>query len=168
MRRLWGSSRTRAVRVSAAVALGLVLLTPGAASLAGCFGNCTGATETWGSPTQGERVDDFTWESGPVTGTYLNFPGGQTWLFDPSAVMGERAPVGFEAFVSMDPQPYANGGGGFSQSTGNIAEFLSAGNAWQVNVLNDTCAQYYLRVVLTYPQTSTQTDSGAASDAGAD
>ena len=103
-------------------------------------------------------VDSHTWESAPVDSTYLDFHGGRTWLFDPSPWMGKRAPVSFQAFLSLDPMPFAPGGSGFAEPAGNLAEFLPAGNAWQVNVHNDTCAQYYLRVVFTYADV----DAGAA------
>jgi len=127
------------------VALGV----PGA-----CTGNdCAGDDQSWGSCSQGDKIDDNTWESAPVASKYLDFHGGRTWLFDPSPWMGKRTPVGFQAFVSLDPDPYASGGSGFAQSAGNLAEFLPASNPWQVNVENATCAQYYLRVVLTYAAT---------------
>jgi hypothetical protein len=83
--------------------------------------------------------------------------------------MGKRAPTGFFAYLSLEQNPYAEGGTGFAQAAGNLAEFSPAGNAWQVNVLNDTCAQYYLRVVLTYPDAGTTTMGpcgSAAQDAG--
>ena len=141
----------------------------------GCTpGECQSDTQSWGSCTQGSMVDSHTWESGPVDSTYLDFHGGRTWLFDPSRWMGTRAPVAFQAFLSLDPQPNSAGGTGFAEPAGNLAEFLPAGSAFQVNVHNDTCAQYYLRVVLTYADVDAGTaavshcrgpDAGAPADA---
>jgi hypothetical protein len=146
--------RERALTAAFVLVATCVVAGPVAVSATGCAGDdCAGSSETWGSCTQGERVDDYTWESGPVDSAYLDFHGGTNWLLDPSAVMGKRAPVGFEAFLSLGPSPYAPDGGGFAPSAGNLTEFHPADNPWQVSVLNDTCAQYYLRVVLTYPQT---------------
>jgi hypothetical protein len=73
--------------------------------------------------------------------------------------MGSRQPIGFEAYLSLSSQPNTDAGGGFALPAGNLAELqvVPNGDGWRVHVLNDTCAHYYLRVVLRY----------AASDAGA-
>ena len=94
---------------------------------------------------------------------YLDFSGQRTWVLDPSPWMGSREPIGFQAYLSFEPEPNADGGGGFALAAGNLAEFTSTevGGVWQVSVLNDTCAQYYLRVVLTYAAT----DGGTSGDA---
>jgi hypothetical protein len=159
-------SRRGLVAVALAGSLSLPVLAapalPVALAGSGCTGSdCGGDTQSWGSCTQGERLDENTWESGPVTGAaYLDFRGERTWVLDPSLWMGSREPIGFEAYLSLDPQPNADGGEGFALPAGNLAEFTAAqvGGRWQVSVLNDTCAQYYLRVVLTYAAT----DAGAA------
>jgi hypothetical protein len=143
----------------------------------GCAGNdCQADTQTF--PTcGGERIGRDVWESGPVTGTYLDFHGERTWVFDPSGWMGDREPYQFDAYLSLDPGIPADGGGSFAQPAGNLAEVIPVrvGNAWQVQVLNDTCAQYYLRLVLTYPDpspgvvdTGTCVTSAGSSDAGAE
>ena len=145
----------------------------------GCAGSdCDADVQTL--PTcAGEPIDANHWESGPVTGTYLDFHGERTWVLDPSGWMGSRKPFDFEAYLAFDAQPNAEGGDGFAQSAGNLAEFTvsKVGDGWQVQVLNDTCAQYYLRVVLSYPaMASASGDAGsdttgtcaAASDAGAE
>jgi len=128
----------------------------------GCAGDdCDADQKSWGSCAQGERLDANTWESGPVAGTpYLDFHGERTWVFDPSPWMGARQPVGFQVYLALDPQPSGEGGTGFAQPAGNLAEItpVKVGDAWKVLVLNNTCAQYYLRVVLTYAAT----DGGAA------
>jgi hypothetical protein len=123
-------------------------------SQAGCAGDdCDGDTQTWGSCTQGELAGGApnVWESGPVTGKpYLDFHGERTWVLDPTPWMGSRQPIGFDAYLSLDPNPNQDAQAGFALPAGNLAELklLSDG---KVQVLNDTCAQYYLRVVLTYP-----------------
>jgi hypothetical protein len=120
---------------------------------AGCAGNDCAADVQTLPKCAGEPIDADHWESGPVDGTYLDFHGERTWVLDPSGWMGSRKPFDYEAYLALSPQPNAEGGSGFAQSAGNLAELTlsQVGDAWQVEVLNDTCAQYYLRVVLTYP-----------------
>jgi hypothetical protein len=158
----------RGVSAAAVVAFVGSLALPVAlpASETGCAGDdCDSDTATWGSCTQGDRIDADTWESGPVSGqAYLNFHGERTWILDPSPWMGSREPVGFQAYLSLTALPNVDGGGGFTQSAGNLAEItpVQVGGVWKVEVLNDTCAQYYLRVVLTYAALD-----GSAENAGA-
>ncbi len=122
---------------------------------AGCAGSdCASDAATWGSCSEGERIDVNTWESGPLTGKpWLDFHGERTWVLDPTPWMGAREPVGFQAYLSLDPTPVTDGGSGFAEPAGNLAILTpvqQSDGSWKVKVLNDTCAQYYLRVVLTY------------------
>jgi hypothetical protein len=131
-------------------------------SQAGCAGNdCDADTQTWGSCTQGELAggDPNTWESGPICGQYLDFHGERTWTFDPSPWMGSRMPITISGSLSFDASPCAEGGQ-FAPPAGNLTEIMpiQVGNKWKFTVLNDTCAQYYLRVVATYADV----DAGAA------
>lgn len=164
-----------AVVAAAVGALGLpVAVTPAVpllATQAGCAGSdCDSDTATWGSCTQGERLDANTWESGRVTGqSWLDFHGERTWLLDPTPWMGTRQPTTFEVDLALDPLPNADGGGGFAPGTGNDAEvtLVQVAGGWKVQLLNDTCAQYYLRVVLHYePADGGTTSTGACSADG--
>ena len=146
----------RAVAAGSAV-LGSLLLSVPAAPLVlattGCAGDdCDSDTQTWGSCTQGDAIDSTHWESGPVLSTFLDFHGERTWILDPTPWMGSRTPTGFEADIAFNPLPNADAGLGFAPSAGNLSEItlLPSANGWKVQVLNDTCARYYLRVVLTY------------------
>jgi hypothetical protein len=144
----------------------------------GCAGDdCDADVQSWGSCAQGDLLDANHWESGPVTGpTYLDFHGERTWVLDPSPWMGTREPVGFQAYLALGAQPTLEGGTGFAQSAGNLAEFTpiaptTAGRGWKVQVLNDTCAQYWIRVVLEYadeaPGATHGGTCGGSSDASA-
>jgi hypothetical protein len=129
-----------------------------------CAGNdCQGDVQTF-AKCGGELAggDPDVWESGPVTGTYLDFHGERTWVFNPIGWMGSREPYGYEAYLSLDPNPDPDGGG-FSNPAGNLAEYTvtAVSGGYQVSVLNDTCAQYYLRLVLQYAPAKT----GSSSDA---
>jgi hypothetical protein len=136
-----------------AAAVGALMLP--AATETGCAGDdCDSDVQTF--PTcGGDRLDANTWESGPLDGTYLDFHGERTWIFNPSGWMGSRVPATFNAYLSLNPQPNAEGGDGFAQPAGNLAEITAfpVDGGYQVQVLNDTCAQYYLRVVITYAET---------------
>jgi hypothetical protein len=160
-------SPRRSLIAVGAVAIAWVTALPIAAPAflaAGCAGDdCDSDTQTWGSCSQGEKAggDPNTWESGPVSGApYLNFHGERTWVLDPTPWMGSRQPIGFQAYLAFNPLPDVDGGDGFAQPAGNLVEYTLLPSG-KVQVLNDTCAQYYLRVVLTYAAVD-----GGASGAG--
>jgi hypothetical protein len=146
------------VRAASVCLLLVVALAPAAFSSTGCTGDdCSTSTQTWGSCMQGEWVDDYHWQSSPIDGPYLNYPGGATWVMDPSPWMGKRTPSEVRAYLSFDANPFAPGASGTSEAAGNLAEGLPPDNPWEVNVFNATCAAYYLRVVVEYPETGTPT-----------
>lgn len=121
-----------------------------------CTGNdCLGDVQSWGSCAEGEALDANTWESGPLTGTYLDFHGEREWVFDPTPWMGTREPDNVFAYISFSSTPTADGGEGFAPPAGNLFEItpVKTPSGYKVQALNDTCAQYYLRVVVTYPMT---------------
>lgn len=153
-----------------ALPLSAVLLALASAPSTGCAGDdCDPDTKTMAT-CGGELLDANTWESGPLDGTYLDFHGERTWGFNPSGWMGTREPAQINAYLSLNPAPNAPGGAGFAQSAGNLAEITvtRAADGFHVQVQNDTCAQYYLRLVITYaaadggasPGTCTPGDAG--------
>jgi hypothetical protein len=98
-------------------------------------------------------VDETTWESVPIDGTYLDFPGQRVYVFAPFL---DKTPSGqpftgpytnIVAYVSADPQPSLNGSN-FTIASGNLAEVVGV-TTGGFAVHNDTCAEYYLRVVAT-------------------
>jgi hypothetical protein len=50
----------------------------------GCYGRtCEGSFAFYGTkPGEGRMVDANTWESAPIDGAWLHFPGARTWIFD--------------------------------------------------------------------------------------
>jgi hypothetical protein len=120
----------------------------------------------------GDMLDDSTWESGPLDGTYLNFHGERTWIFNPSGWVGDRVPTLITPYLSLIAQPNAEGGApgyaGFTLGPGNMAEITAfpSGGGYQIQVLNNTCAQYYLRVVIQYADAGSPTTSGTCSAQG--
>jgi hypothetical protein len=118
-------------------------------------------------------VNAGAWQSGPVNGTWMSFPGQQTFIIYPTLpdggpFVGPYLPQ--DVYVSPDPNPDTTSGSNFVNAAGNIAEFsgLPDGGATGFMVFNDTCSPYYLwlSVLQQYPP-----DAGASStpaDAGAD
>ena len=100
-----------------------------------------------------------TWQSGPIDGVYLDFPGQRTYAFFPLGNDGFTPPYSsITAYVSADADPTHTPGSNFTIGTGNLAE-VQGDTEGGFAIHNDTCAQYYLRVVVTrvVPQ-----DGGAA------
>ncbi|MDF2691882.1 MAG: hypothetical protein K0S65_265 [Labilithrix sp.] len=113
----------------------------------GCYGrNCEGGVENFGAePGQGGMIDENTWESSPMDGTWLWFPRQRVYFFD-IPPLGGRVPKLVVPYVAASPQPQINGGN-FTVGAGNIA-LLSGVRANHVDIRNDTCSDYYLRLVL--------------------
>lgn len=131
-----------------------------------CYGhNCDGLTGTFGANAgEGELLDDNTWESSPVDGTWIDFSRQRAWIFNLHA-LGNRKPDIVTAYVSAQQNPF-NEGGQFAQAAGNLAEIWGATNG-TVTVHNGTCADYFVRVVVQSAPAPTDTPPPANDDAGA-
>lgn len=134
---------------------GALLLAP----QGGCSGTCNTAGQAAIDYTGGERVGAG-WESTPIDGNWLDFPAGRRFrLMHHLGVRPE--PRAFLAFY-QHPLPAVDGGvGNFSEAAGNEVIYEDV-NEEYVQVRNDTCAEFYLRVTLT------PLDPSAARDAGRD
>jgi hypothetical protein len=156
------------MRALVLVAAGAVvaIMTPG------CFGNeCEGDVypldTEYGLGMQGNLVDATTWESVPMDERnegdgrlWLDFPARRTWrMAVPQWIDGapEPRPVAeMTGYVSFSPRPNrqvhcgldrCDPADNFTEGTGNIVEWKSVANG-RVQVTNDTCSHFYLRVVL--------------------
>jgi hypothetical protein len=122
------------------------------------------------APPQQRLIDDSAWESNPIEGHWLPFPPQRSVVLSvPFAT--NRPLVDFLAYVSPArlkgttgndrelpedgftdmPNDPAKPGGQFANAAGNIAEFsyvVPEGDHWKVTVHNDTCASFWLRVVI--------------------
>ena len=135
-------------------------------------------------PSGAGVVDATHWQSGPIDGAWLDYPGARQIVLFPNVVPGPgyTLPGNFPGpytniFVYVSPNEDANGpGSNWTLASGNIAEVTTAllGTQWIVSVTNASCAQYYVRVVVerAEPDASAPDDAGAeagtAGDAGAD
>jgi hypothetical protein len=100
----------------------------------------------------GNHVSDTMYETSAWDQAFLHFPPGRRFkLFH-----GLAAPPTVESYVAFTERPLATENN-VSESAGNQV-LIEAANAEYVQVRNDTCAEYYLRVVATIP--------GGVSDAG--
>lgn len=127
-------------------------VTTAVALVPGCYGQtCDGSSEGFGrGEGEGHMIDEDTWESAPIDGKWLFFPGARIYFFDVPA-LGDRKPQVILPYISPveDPnvfhtdRPPAN----FTIGGGNLSELSGVGNGRFV-VRNGTCADYWLRVVV--------------------
>lgn len=137
-----------------------------------CYGrNCEGSPRQYGIDAgDGRMIDENTWESSPFDGEWIPFPRQTVFTF--TIPFGGRVPYDAKGFVSGQQRPNT---GNLTTGAGNLLEFTGIGPN-QVVAINDTCSDYYLRVLAWAPPFGTadamdaSTDSGDAglADAGAD
>lgn len=109
----------------------------------------------------GRRLDDDTWESGPIDGDWIPFTRQmQLELFHPL----NRVP--YEVLVWISPEQRPLNGSNFTLAGGDVATVYKA-LPDVVSLTNGTCADFYVRVVLRAPRVPSL-DAGSISDAGID
>jgi hypothetical protein len=102
------------------------------------------------------------YESAPWAGKYLRFRPDKRYSF----VHGLRGtPSVVQAWVGFDEQPLSNYPGNISEAAGNEA-IIESVTAERVQIRNDTCETFYLRLVASDP--IDETSAGGAASAGAD
>jgi hypothetical protein len=94
--------------------------------------------------TRHEGVDELVWESAPPSGPFAPFDGATTFHFLHGLGV---TPTRTEVEVSFTEWPEAKGGGGSSTATGNQATKLLQDER-RVVIRNETCANYFVRVVV--------------------
>lgn len=88
------------------------------------------------------------YESAPVEGPYLVFPGGRTYRFLHG--LGS-APRSYSAFFAFDEYPYsADSPSGTVVGAGSQATFEAVTDTY-VDVRNDTCSEVRIRIVASHP-----------------
>lgn len=116
----------------------------------GCYGqNCSGDFQGYGEdPGQGHMVSDTLWESNSNGEAWLSFPRQRGYAFNIPALSG-RTPVLITPYLSaneLQNQPGANQVIG----AGNIATIVNV-RPNGVDIINDTCSDYFLRLVIAVP-----------------
>ena len=85
------------------------------------------------------------WESSPIDGTWIDFPGMQTYYFTlPANFVPRGLPV---PYIATGPNPDApdGGNGTYVPAAGQLAE-IGGYNCCGFSITNGTCAEYYLYV----------------------
>jgi hypothetical protein len=91
-----------------------------------------------------QDLDDLVWESSSMTGPWLDFPGGRTYIFFWPPAFAGVTPYQITPMVST--MQYAQSPGAQSiLGTGQVS-VLSGINGLGITVYNDSCAEYFLRV----------------------
>jgi hypothetical protein len=118
--------------------------------MAGCYGhNCDGDLLTFGqAPGEGRLIDENTWESSPIDGDWLPFTKQRIWVFQ-FPQLGDRVPYEVTPLISAEQNPNRDQTNA-TIGSGNLAEQsnFGPGTVW---VKNDTCADYFVRVVVKVP-----------------
>jgi hypothetical protein len=143
--RQWRNSGARAA------ALGLLALT--------CTLSCDCGRED-GDPVYyaGGITSDTRYESSELYGTWLHFPGGRRYRLLHG--LGE-APTDVTVYLAFREDPLReNATGNVSTATGNVA-LIEAVTDEHVQVRNDTCSEYFVRVVAEVGSGSTLSSGGA-------
>jgi len=137
-------------RRAAAFAALWAVVAIGIFSGSGCYGrNCEGDVATYGALAgEGRMIDETTWESSPPDGTWLPFPRQRFYRFELGA-LGGRTPVKVLPYVSSDPQPNRTGRDQ-TVASGNLTLIYNLGPN-RVDVKNDSCSDYFLRLVVDVP-----------------
>ncbi|WP_394842393.1 hypothetical protein LZC95_35660 [Pendulispora brunnea] len=152
----------------------------------GCYGDqCTGTVGEFGlNAGEGRLLDPNTWESNLQSSEWLSYSHQRSWFIRVKGFEGRDISQVF-VYISPDKDPNVFQQGTYKQYTlasGNLAEITIAENGRPgvtplVQVHNDTCADYYTRIVVeAYPAlpdagtpdtADTGTNQDAASDTGA-
>ena len=104
---------------------------------------------------------ELVWETTPIVGPWLDFPGQRTYVIQFPPGLSGHLPTSVDVYVSSDnPSPAAdNGDAGadgnaleaphlnYTTASGSLAEFTDT-TATQLSVLNATCAAYSMRMVV--------------------
>ena len=132
-------------RILAIVALWTTVM--GAVGVAsGCYGhNCDGDAQVFGrTPGEGRLLDADSWESNPIDGDWIPFTKQRVWYFE-MRDLGDRTPALILPYISAEQNPVRDNGN-WTLGAGNLAEQSGAGPG-RIAIKNNTCADYYVRVV---------------------
>lgn len=121
----------------------LALAPLGALAVVGC-GSCDTSGQDPITYRDGLTNESRTYyETSPIDGEYLHFPAGRVYELEHNL---RALPFAIDAYLAFSPNPNSsNGGDGFAPSAGNQT-ILNADERF-IFVRNDTCAEFYLRVV---------------------
>jgi hypothetical protein len=148
-------------------AAAFVIVAASAALVDGVFGcgpACAPQTRSFEGGRLERRGDAIFYESSPPSGPFLPFDGG-TYLHVKHG-FGTR-PHTVQIYLSFSEYPESAGGGGAAPSAGNQTVIQSWTDR-EIQIRNDSCANYWIRVVATGWGASADppADGGALADGG--
>jgi len=172
-RRILTITSVLGVLSTGAVAIAFVALAPACAER-----TCEGQGLDYGrKPGEGSLVDPDTWESTPPEGKWLHYPAQRTYFIFPGGLLGPKRIAKVTVYISPMDQP--NPDGQYTIASGNVAivrQFPDLGDPRLpgLSVRNDTCAEFWARIVVeAYPLPPSDAgvdaadgDAGDASDDG--
>ncbi len=142
--------------------LPLALLVLSTIPSAGCFDRSCEDTFVERPAGSGRLLDNDTWESNPIDGEWLDY-GPRRTIFFRWPEFGGRRPELLLPYISSSQTPLSpTNGDTFTLAGGDLATFTSL-TADGVFVRNNTCAQYYIRLVA-----SAARSDDSVQDAGSD
>lgn len=116
-------------------------------SSTGCFGHQCDPSRAELKADDGHLIDADTWESNRINEPWLDY-GPQHTIRIPTDKLGGRWPTQILVYVSGNPNPVGSTPQRtFTLATGNLITVQYVSDS-AVEVRNDTCAQYYARVVI--------------------
>ncbi len=151
---------------------------PLALLLGGCENHlCDPSASSWGMQAgQGVLLDSTHWASSHVYDAWAPYPHNVTETFDYRPFFPNCDPDVVFVYLSPDqvpaPLPSTDGGnaGTPSNSTGpvggNLAEYVGATVPGFVTIYNDSCADYFVRVVVECPAADAADAAAAPGDSG--
>ena len=138
-----------------------ILLAVGAA---GCSTHqCDASSSDAGGGQVTEYGGTWTWETSSLQSAWLPYNGNETIRFTLPDDFPPTSTPGFtlQAYVSTSEAGQTpEAGGEFVEAAGQLAQFAAVTDH-SFTVFNDTCADYYLRVVATVTVPPTPVDAGA-------
>lgn len=99
---------------------------------------------------EGRLLDEDTWESSPLDGKWLPYPHQRTWVLFYGGYMKGRTPTSVEVFLSADEHPN-QAGSNFTQGGGDVVKMYNV-TSDSMGLVNGTCADYFVRVVVHAPR----------------
>jgi len=140
--------------------LALSLLT---AAVSGCSTHqCDASSSDAGGGQVTEYAGTWTWQTSSLQSGWIPFNGNETIRFTLPSGFPSTSTPGFtlSAYVSTsDAGQTPEARGQFVQAAGQLAEFANV-TEHSFTVLNDTCSDYYLRVVATVTVPTAPVDAG--------
>ncbi len=140
--------------------LSLALLVVSTSSLStGCGAGCDrtpgGPPVQWSGGTT-DKVHQ-TYESAPISGPYLDFPGGRTYRFFHGLAGVPQNVIPYFSFDAYPTPP--DNPGGLVIGAGNQAT-IEAVNTTYIDIRNDTCSDVRLRIYADAPLLTSSSDGG--------